>query len=145
MAKLAIVYFSGSGNTEKMANLIAEGAKKAGATVEMVKASSAMDVAKIAQADAFALGSPDYFSYVAGELKIFFDRAHAISAPVAGKPCVAFGSHGGGGQVVKCIEKLAAALKLKQAAPGVLVQGAPSGADADACKKLGEAIAAATK
>ena len=144
MAKLAIVYFSGSGNTEKMANLIAEGAKKAGADVQTVKASSSMDVAKIAQADAFALGSPDYFSYVAGELKIFFDRAYAQSMPMKDKPYVAFGSHGGGGQVVKCIDKLAQSLKMKQAAEGVLVQGAPTtAADVDACKKLGGAVAAA--
>jgi len=145
MAKLAIVYFSGSGNTEKMANLIAEGAKKAGADVQTVKASSAMDVAKLIQADAFALGSPDYFSYVAGEMKIFFDRAHPLSDKIKGKPYVSFGSHGGGGKVLACIDNLAGAIGLKQACPGVLAQGAPAGANVDACRKLGEALAAAAK
>ena len=37
MSKIAIVYWSGTGNTETMANCIAEGAKNAGADVEVVQ------------------------------------------------------------------------------------------------------------
>ena len=38
MSKIAIVYWSGTGNTEAMANAVAEGAKNAGAAVELFTA-----------------------------------------------------------------------------------------------------------
>ena len=37
MSKIAIVYWSGTGNTEAMANFVADGAKAAGAEVDMMK------------------------------------------------------------------------------------------------------------
>ena len=38
MSKVAVVYWSGTGNTEAMANKVAEGAKAAGAEVEVISA-----------------------------------------------------------------------------------------------------------
>ena len=38
MSKVAVVYWSGTGNTEEMANKVAEGAKAAGAEVEVISA-----------------------------------------------------------------------------------------------------------
>ena len=142
MARIAIVYYSGSGNTRKMAQLVAEGAKGGGAQVEMVVGNDA-NVAEVVKADGFALGSPDYFSYMAGELKTFFDRALPHAASLKGKPYVSFGSHGGGAKVLKSIDELAKAVGLKQVCPGALAQGAPVGESADACRKLGESLAAA--
>jgi len=144
MAKIAIVYYSGSGNTEKMAKLIAEGATKAGVEAQLLKAGG-LDAAKVLDADGLALGSPDYFSYMAGELKSFFDRAFSQRAKLSGKPYVSFGSHGGGGQVLKSIDSVAGGIGLKQVCPGVLSKGAPDAAASDACRKLGEALAAAVK
>ena len=40
---MKIVYYSGSGNTEKMANLIAEGIKEEGKTAELINVSSDTD------------------------------------------------------------------------------------------------------
>ena len=45
MSKILVIYHSGKGNTEKLAQLVAEGAEAG---------------------DGLAIGSPDYFSYVAG-------------------------------------------------------------------------------
>lgn len=39
MAKIAVIYWSGTGNTEMMAAKVAEGAKAAGAEVEVFTAS----------------------------------------------------------------------------------------------------------
>ena len=142
MAKVAVIYHSGTGNTEQMAMLIAEGAGKAGVQVEAYRADKA-DMDEVAQADGFALGSPDYYSYMAGELKTFFDRAFFHKDKLSGKPYVSFGSHGGGARVIESIDRLASSIGLKQAAPGVLSMGAPSGGDTDACRELGEALAKA--
>ena len=142
MSKIAIVYHSGTGNTEKMALLIAEGATRPGVEVVTYRAGSA-DVGEIVQADGFALGSPDYYSYMAGELKTFFDQALQHKGKLSGKPYVSFGSHGGGAKVLESIDKLSASIGLKQACPGVLSVGAPAGGDEDECRRLGEALAEA--
>jgi multimeric flavodoxin WrbA len=49
--------------------------------------------------NAIAFGSADYFSYIAGELKDFFDRTcYPSQGKVMGKPCAAFATGGGGGE-----------------------------------------------
>ena len=51
MSKIAVVYWSGTGNTEQMANAVAEGAKEAGAEVSTLTADQ-FSAAKIAEFDA---------------------------------------------------------------------------------------------
>ena len=61
-------------------------------------------------ADAVALGTPDYFSYLAGTIKTFFDDIYLwdqAGKPVKGKPAALFFSHGGGGKVRQPFEYLA--------------------------------------
>ena len=53
--KVSIVYWSGTGNTETMANAVAEGAKEAGAEVELYNVSQAGDVS---DCDVLLLGCP---------------------------------------------------------------------------------------
>ena len=57
MSKIAVVYWSGTGNTEAMANAVAEGAKAAGADVSIFTASE-FDPASLASYDAAAFGCP---------------------------------------------------------------------------------------
>ena len=139
MSKILVIYHSDTGNTEKLANLVAEGATAAGADVELVKAGEA-DLDAVAAADGIALGSPDYFSYVAGQVKTIFDRI-LYDKRFHGKPYVGFGTHGGGAKVLEVLERLAKACKLEQVAPGVLVKNAPEGEDVDKGKALGKALA----
>jgi multimeric flavodoxin WrbA len=61
-------------------------------------------------ADAVALGTPDYFSYVAGTIKTFFDdicQWDKAGEPVKGKPAALFCSHGGGVRVREVLEQFA--------------------------------------
>src|SRR3972149_5029476 len=96
MKKILVIYHSQTGNTEAMAKAIAEGGKGAGATVTLKKAADA-DVNDLLNCDAVVIGTPNYFSYMAGMVKDFFDR---VWGPVGGqmenKPYVVFGSYGGG-------------------------------------------------
>lgn len=57
MSNVAIVYWSGTGNTEAMANAIAEGAKGAGAKVDMFTAAE-FDASKVNDYSAIAFGCP---------------------------------------------------------------------------------------
>ena len=57
MSKVAVVYWSGTGNTEAMANAVADGAKEKGAEVTLFTASE-FSSAKVAEFDGIAFGCP---------------------------------------------------------------------------------------
>jgi len=147
MKRILIVYHSQEkGNTRKMAELVAKGCREvAGVQVELVNTHETRASVEAAEkADAYALGSPDYYSYMAGGLKMFFDDLCLASwarRDVTHKPYVAFLTHGGGGSAINSIESLARSLKLEQAAPSVVCQGAPAGEAVEKCIQLGRTLA----
>ena len=57
MSKIAVVYWSGTGNTESMASAVAEGAKKAGAEATLLAASE-FGASMMDEYDAIAFGCP---------------------------------------------------------------------------------------
>ena len=143
MPKVMVIYYSQGGNTEKMAQLVAEGCRQVrGVEVEMAKLPG-VDMQAAGDADGYAIGSPDYFSYMAGHVKTFYDGALAHKGRISGKPYVAFGTHGGGARVLESLEKLSQAIGLRQAAPGMMCLRAPGPNEADAIRALGRAVAEA--
>ncbi|MCR5347960.1 MAG: flavodoxin [Fretibacterium sp.] len=91
MAKVMVVFWSGSGNTEKMAEAVAKGAKDKGAEVECKNVSGA-SVDELAGFDAVAFGSPAMGAEVIeeGEMEPFFSSA---LPKLAGKKVAVFGSY----------------------------------------------------
>ncbi len=142
MAKILIIYHSQSGNTEKMAKAIREGAVSAGATVTLKKAADAT-VDDLLNCDAVIMGTPNYFGYEAGMMKDFFDRTFfTLRGKVDGKPYATFGSYGGGGaKAIDSLSKLCEALGLKKAAESVGAQREPSSEALEQCRALGAKMA----
>ncbi len=144
MGTVLVIYHSDTGNTKKLAEHVAEGARSVkGTDARLVKAGE-VDLDAAAEADGLAIGSPDYFSYVAGEVKAIFDKI-LYDERFKEKPFAGFGTHGGGGKVLGVLENLARAVKFKQVAPGVLTKGAPDSAGAEQARKLGQALAQAAR
>jgi len=139
MAKVLIVYYSKSGNTEAMARILADAAKAAGAKVTLKRAEDATND-DLVSADAVAIGSPDYFSYPAGFVKAIFDEALSIKAKLSNKPALCFASHGGGGKLKGPFEQLMKSIGLKLVMPCILCQQAPAGETIDVLKKAGESL-----
>ncbi|HOJ31878.1 MAG TPA: flavodoxin, partial [bacterium] len=73
MVKVLVVYHSLGGNTKIAAEIVAEGCRRKGADVTLKTGTEATEKDLI-ECDGIAIGSPDYFSYMAGGLKDFFDR-----------------------------------------------------------------------
>ena len=72
------------------------------------------------------MGTPDYFSYMAGGVKDFFDRTYyPAQGKVANKPCGIFVTHGGGGKAVESLQAICKDYKFKFVCEAVLVQGRP--------------------
>jgi len=69
-----VVYYSGSGNTEKMAQGVADGAKAVSGTKVVLKRVSEAAADDLLSSDAVIVGSPVYFGSMAGEVKTFFDN-----------------------------------------------------------------------
>jgi multimeric flavodoxin WrbA len=112
MAKIIVIYHSQQyGKTKEIADAIADGAGEAGAEVETINTNERrVTLNDLMAADAVAIGTPDYYSYVAGTIKTFFDDLYLwdkAGKAVTGKPAGLFYSHGGGGLVKQSLEKFA--------------------------------------
>ncbi|MDY6399411.1 MAG: flavodoxin [Synergistales bacterium] len=91
MPKILIVYVTTTGNTEKMANAIADGAKGAGADVTLKTVGDA-SVSELADYDVVAFGSPAMGAEVIeeAEMEPFFSEA---AGSLKGKKVAVFGSY----------------------------------------------------
>jgi flavodoxin short chain len=134
-----IIYWSGTGNTEAMAGLIAEGAQGTGATVT-VKNISQANAADL-EADVVALGCPSMGAEELEETE-FEPFIASIEGSVAGKKLALFGSYGwGDGEWMRNwsarMQKAGAILVTE----GFIVNDAPSGDSEQQCKDFGATIA----
>ena len=147
MTKILIVYHSQyKGNTKQMAELVAQGCQETkDVEVKLINVNEArVSIAELEACDGLALGTPDYFTYMAGGLKQFFDDAKIADyegREVTGKPYVAFVTHGGGGGAIDSVEKCASSMKFEKVADSALVKDAPTGDDVERSIELGRALA----
>ena len=140
MSKVAIVYWSGTGNTEAMANAVAEGAKAQGAEATLFSAGE-FDAALMDNFDAVAFGCPAMGAEVLeeGEFEPMFS---ACEAKLAGKKIALFGSYGwGDGEWMRNWEETCATDGAALACESVICQENPDDDALTACKALGAALA----
>ena len=140
MKKTAVIYWSGTGNTEAMANAVAEGMREAGAECAVwTPADVGADAVK--ELDAAALGCPAMGAEELEETE-FAPMFDAVKSALAGKPVGLFGSYGwGDGEWMRNWEervKNDGAVLLND--EGLIVNEAPSDEDLEKCKALGEAL-----
>jgi flavorubredoxin len=91
MKKVLIAYVSRSGNTEKMANYIAEGLRITGKEVNVAKISSLQSEKDVEGYDGYVFGCPTYHKDITGGMKNFLFMAEKTN--LTGKIGGAFGSH----------------------------------------------------
>ncbi|MGH7166439.1 MAG: flavodoxin family protein [Nitrospiraceae bacterium] len=73
MIKVLVAYHSVTGNTEKMAHGVMDGAREVPGTSAVMKRVGQVTGDDLFSADALVVGSPVYWSNMAGEVKTFFD------------------------------------------------------------------------
>ena len=123
MAKAIVIYYSRTGNTQTMAEIIAKAMNEADLqtvckSVSDVKAEELMDY------DAIVVGSPTYYGHMAGPVKQLIDDTVTFHGKLDGKIAAAFTSSAniGGGNETTIIGMLEAML-----IAGCVVQGDPRG------------------
>ena len=138
MSKVAVIYWSGTGNTEAMANAIAAGAKAAGAEVDLL---TCVDVSGVDGYDAVALGCPAMGSEELEDSE-FLPMLESIEPALPGKKVVLFGSYDWGtGEWLENWEARCAEKGITLAAESVKANNTPDDAALADCKSLGETIA----
>jgi NAD(P)H dehydrogenase (quinone) len=74
LVKVLVTYHSQSGNTERMAEAVVDGVKSVSGTEVLLKRVGKVTAEDLFSADAVVVGSPVYWSNMAGEVKTFFDN-----------------------------------------------------------------------
>jgi multimeric flavodoxin WrbA len=142
MVQVLVLYYSRTGNTEALANAVADGSRQVKDVLAVVRRIDSATVQDLISCDAVAFGSPNYFGYMAGLMKDFFDKAWSARSNVTGKIAVAFTSGGGGSNAaLVSIENMIGSFKLDKVAEGVASSGKPSDQDVKKCKDLGRELA----
>ena len=139
MKKTLVIYWSGTGNTEAMANLVAEGATSAGAETEVIPCAD-FSADKAAEYDAFAFGCPAMGSEVLEEME-FQPMFDACKHSLGGKRAALFGSYGwGDGEWMRTWESDCDSAGVNLVCESVICTETPDDAALEACRALGKAL-----
>ena len=139
MSKIAVVYWSGTGNTEAMANAVAEGIGAAGGESALFTATE-FDAGKMDGFDAVAFGCPSMGSEELEDSE-FLPMFESVEAKLNGKKIALFGSYGwGDGEWMRNWNDRCVADGAVMAADFVICNDAPDAEAEEACKALGAAL-----
>ena len=136
MSKVAIVFWSQTGNTETMANCIAEGA---GANATIIPCSE-MNAAKLGEYDVVAFGCPAMGAEQLEESE-FEPMFSDLEGSLNGKKVAMFGSYGwGDGEWMRTWESDCDSAGVNLVCESVICTETPDDAALEACRALGKAL-----
>lgn len=140
MSKVAVVFWSSTGNTESMAQAVADGAKAAGAEVALFEAAS-FEAGKVDEYDALAFGCPAMGAeqLEEDEFEPMFD---SCKSKLAGKKVVLFGSYDwGDGEWMRTWSQQCQDDGITLAAESVICNNTPDEQGLADCRALGAVLA----
>lgn len=140
MSKIAVVYWSGTGNTEAMASAVAEGAKEKGAEAVLLTPSE-FDSDMLDNFDAVAFGCPAMGAEELEESE-FLPMFETCESKLEGKKIALFGSYGwGDGEWMRTWEENCTSDGALLACESVICNESPDNDAIDSCKALGASLA----
>lgn len=138
---VSVVYWSGTGNTQAMAEAVAEGIREGGAEAVLMEVGNA-DAAALAEEKAFALGCPSMGAeqLEEAEMEPFVE---ALEPLVAGKTILLFGSYGwGDGEWMRdWTERMRNAGAVLIRDEGITANDAPDDEALEECRAAGKELA----
>ena len=140
LPKALILYYSKTGNTEKMAKSVADGARSVQGTD--VEINYYVPQEELSSFDAIMVGSPTYHHDMPGTIKNYFEEAAAKNIVLKGKTGAAFGSYGWSGEAPRLvIEILKNKFGMNVTEPPLLNKYTPDQTALEKCYALGKRIA----
>lgn len=140
MPKILILYYSRTGNTEKMAKAVAEGVR----TVQGIEVELTYQVMPemLPNFDAIVVGMPTYHHDMTIDVKRLFEGAAVKNISLKGKIGAAFGSYGWSGEAPKlALEIMKNRFEMNVIEPPLLVKYTPDQASLEKCRDFGKKIA----
>ena len=139
MSKIAVVFWSGTGNTEQMAYAVMEGIKEKAAEAALFAASE-FGASMVKQYDAIAFGCPAMGAEVLEETE-FQPMWDACEGALGGKKVALFGSYGwGDGEWMRSWEDACGSAGAVLACESVICNEAPNEEALEACRALAGAL-----
>ena len=140
MKKILVLYYSRTGNTERMANAVAQGAK-INDNIN-VKLSFHIEPQELGDFDAILVGAPTYHHEMPVDFKNLFEEAAVQGISLKGKVGAAFGSYGWTGEAPKLIlEIMKNRFQMQVTEAPLLANYLPSEKILSSCRDLGKRIA----
>jgi flavorubredoxin len=137
--KILIVYYSQTGNTEKMANAVAEGARSVPNTQVYIEYH--VDAEDLSAYDALIVGVATYHHDIPIDMKRLFEEAAVKGITLKGKPGAAFGSYGWSGEAPKLIlEIMKNKFEMQVTEPPLLARLTPDDNSLNLCRALGKRV-----
>ncbi|HDR16772.1 MAG TPA: flavodoxin [Desulfobacteraceae bacterium] len=145
MHKILIVYHTQTGNTAKMAERVAGGVDSITGAEAVIKKAVDADLRHLLECDGLVIGSPEYFGYMSGMIKDFFDRTYEQArgrTEIFRKPYAAFISAGNdGSSALIQIERICIGYQFKKVHEPVIAVGDVTSEVLTKCEELGKTIA----
>lgn len=139
MSKTAVVYWSGTGNTQAMAEAVAEGIRAKGGEAELLTAVQ-FDASKMDAYDAIAFGCPAMGAEELEETE-FAPMYEGCRSKLSGKKVALFGSYGwGDGEWMRTWEDSCRSDGAVLACDCVMCNETPDADGIKACQRLGAAL-----
>jgi len=140
MPKILIIYYSRTGNTEKMANAIAEGTRAIqGVEVELKYHATPEELANF---DAIVIGTPTYHHDISLDVKKLFEEAAVKNINLKNKIGAAFGSYGWSGEAPRLVlEIMKNKFQMQIIEPPLLIKYTPDQTGLEKCRELGKKTA----
>ena len=148
-AKILIIYDSRDGMTKKVADVVAEGARRASKITVELKTADSVTAQDAKAADGYAVGSPSHFGIMSGKILTALTDLYSARDSMVGKPVAVF-TTGAGDQTaaLQNIERILQVFNTELLKPGMAIETVPGRAlpwDVDKANAadLGEKLAKA--
>jgi len=140
MARILVLYYSRTGNTEKMSKAVADGARSVQGTE--VELSYNVPVEELTGYDAVLVGTATYHHDMPVSFKSYFEEAAVKNINLKGKTAAAFGSYGWSGEAPKLVlEILKNKFEMNVPEPPLSIKYVPDQAGLEKCFALGKKVA----
>lgn len=139
MSKVLVIYYSRSGNTEKMAKAVAEGAK----TIQNVAVdlNYHIDAEDLASYDAILVGAPTFNAQMPIDFKNLFEEVSIKHINLKNKIGSAFGSYGWSGEAPQAVSEILKKFEMQVIEPPIRAKYKPDQQTLEACMDLGKRVA----
>ncbi|MGA2385113.1 MAG: flavodoxin domain-containing protein [Candidatus Bathyarchaeia archaeon] len=140
MKQILVLYYSRTGNTERMAKAVADGAKISDDV--RVELNFHVDPEELISYDAILVGTPTYHHEMALDFKNLFEEAAVKGLNLKGKVGAAFGSYGWTGEAPKLVlEIMKYKFEMQVVEPPLLARYLPDQKTLNDCRDLGKRTA----